>query len=203
MCRSDEAVVVGGGNSAGQAAVFLSGFAKTIWMLVRGPSLAERQCRGISSSGSRPRTISSFTSTPKSLRLAVPPNGWLDRVRWKNRTTEEETERRIRNLFLFIGHSPRPTRVGIAASPWTQKVLFRRVPMLHRASRARTIGRRSAAAARVERAWRLRRRRRAVGLRQASRRGDRGGSGGGGGAAFLFGGILYSGASSNRFIPTS
>ena len=44
LCRSEEAVLVGGGNSAGQAAVYLSGFAKKIWMLVRGPGLANR-CR--------------------------------------------------------------------------------------------------------------------------------------------------------------
>jgi cation diffusion facilitator CzcD-associated flavoprotein CzcO len=41
LCRSEEAVLVGGGNSAGQAVVYLSGFAKKIWMLVRGPGLAE------------------------------------------------------------------------------------------------------------------------------------------------------------------
>src|ERR1700736_1813905 len=41
LCRREEIVLVGGGNSAGQAAVFLRNFAAKIWMLVRGPSLAE------------------------------------------------------------------------------------------------------------------------------------------------------------------
>src|SRR4030081_2070067 len=41
LCRNEEIVLVGGGNSAGQAAVFLRGFAAKIWMLLRGPSLAE------------------------------------------------------------------------------------------------------------------------------------------------------------------
>ena len=41
LCRNEEIVLVGGGNSAGQAAVFLRSFAAKIWMLVRGPSLAE------------------------------------------------------------------------------------------------------------------------------------------------------------------
>jgi thioredoxin reductase (NADPH) len=45
MCRKEEAVVVGGGNSAGQAAVFLSAFAKKIWMLVRSANLAETMSR--------------------------------------------------------------------------------------------------------------------------------------------------------------
>src|SRR6202521_3075855 len=41
LCRNEEIVLVGGGNSAGQAAVFLRNFAAKIWMLVRGPSLAD------------------------------------------------------------------------------------------------------------------------------------------------------------------
>ncbi len=41
LCRREEIVLVGGGNSAGQAAIFLCNFAAKIWMLVRGPSLAE------------------------------------------------------------------------------------------------------------------------------------------------------------------
>src|SRR5262249_54723531 len=40
MCAGEEVVLVGGGNSAGQAAVFLAGHAKKVWMLVRGPGLA-------------------------------------------------------------------------------------------------------------------------------------------------------------------
>jgi thioredoxin reductase (NADPH) len=41
LCRNEEIVVVGGGNSAGQAAVFLRNFAAKIWMMVRGSSLAQ------------------------------------------------------------------------------------------------------------------------------------------------------------------
>jgi len=41
MCRQEEVALVGGGNSAGQAAVFLSSYARKVWMLVRGSSLAE------------------------------------------------------------------------------------------------------------------------------------------------------------------
>src|SRR5690348_4824959 len=39
LCRNEEVALVGGGNSAGQAAVFLSRYAKKVWMLVRGSSL--------------------------------------------------------------------------------------------------------------------------------------------------------------------
>src|ERR1700744_4562401 len=41
LCRREEIVLVGGGNSVGQAAVFLRNYAAKIWLLVRGPSLAE------------------------------------------------------------------------------------------------------------------------------------------------------------------
>jgi thioredoxin reductase (NADPH) len=45
LCRQEEIVLVGGGNSAGQAAVFLSGFALKVWMLLRGDRLAESMSR--------------------------------------------------------------------------------------------------------------------------------------------------------------
>ena len=46
LCRDEEVAVVGGGNSAGQAAMFLSAHAKHVHLLVRGPGLADT-CRGI------------------------------------------------------------------------------------------------------------------------------------------------------------
>src|ERR1041385_6277377 len=41
FCRQEEIAVVGGGNSAGQAAIFLSSVAKHVYLLVRGPCLAK------------------------------------------------------------------------------------------------------------------------------------------------------------------
>src|SRR5260370_24578381 len=45
LCQGEEVAVVGGANSAGQAAVFLSGFASRVHMLVRVPGLAESMSR--------------------------------------------------------------------------------------------------------------------------------------------------------------
>src|SRR6185437_303106 len=45
ICQNDEVAIVGGGNSAGQAAVFLAGFAKHVHLLVRGPHLAQTMSR--------------------------------------------------------------------------------------------------------------------------------------------------------------
>ena len=45
VCRAEDVIVVGGGNSAGQAAVFLSGIGRHVHVLVRGPGLAESMSR--------------------------------------------------------------------------------------------------------------------------------------------------------------
>ena len=105
LCRSEEAVLVGGGNSAGQAAVYLSGFAKKIWMLVRGPGLAESMSQYLIDRISATAHIKVLFETEVTA-LTASHQGRLDRVRWKNRKTGEETERAIRNLFLFIGADP-------------------------------------------------------------------------------------------------
>ena len=96
---------MGGGNSAGQAAIFLSGFAQKVWMLIRGSSLSESMSRYL---------IDRITATPniellfetQVTRLVGSPNGRLARVVWRNNITGKECERPIRNLFLFIGADP-------------------------------------------------------------------------------------------------
>ncbi len=105
MCRSEEVVLVGGGNSAGQAVVYLSGFAKKIWMLVRGPSLAETMSRYLIDRIAATANVELLCETEVAALIGS-PEGRLDRVRWRNRATGEETERGIRNLFLFIGAEP-------------------------------------------------------------------------------------------------
>ena len=105
MCRREEIVLVGGGNSAGQAAVFLSGFAAKICMLVRGDRLAASMsrylieriearpniecCAGRKSSHSRARPKAGSNGC-----AGVTPNrGW-------------KQNGPIRNVFLFIGADP-------------------------------------------------------------------------------------------------
>ena len=105
LCRSEEAVLVGGGNSAGQAAVYLSSFAKKIWILVRGPGLAESMSQYLIDRISATANIEVLFETEVTA-LTASHEGRLDRVRWKNRKTGEETERVIHNLFLFIGADP-------------------------------------------------------------------------------------------------
>jgi thioredoxin reductase (NADPH) len=104
MCRNEEIVVVGGGNSAGQAAVFLSVFANKIWMLVRSASLAETMSRYLVDRIAGTDNIEVLYNTGV-IALRGSDDSRLEQVRWKNRQGEE-TERRIRNLFLFIGALP-------------------------------------------------------------------------------------------------
>ncbi len=105
MCRDEEVILVGGGNSAGQAAVFLSGFAAKIWMLVRGEGLAESMSRYLIDRIAAAPNIEIFTHS-EIVELAGTPDNRLERVRWRNRRDGSETEKQIRNVFLFIGADP-------------------------------------------------------------------------------------------------
>jgi thioredoxin reductase (NADPH) len=104
MCRSEEVVLVGGGNSAGQAAVYLSGFASKVWMLVRGGGLAATMSRYL---------IDRIAAAPNIALLphteVVGLSGLQEQlayVRWRNKETGEETDKPIRSLFLFAGADP-------------------------------------------------------------------------------------------------
>ena len=105
LCRDEEIVLVGGGNSAGQATVFLRNFAKKIWMLVRGPSLAESMSQYLIDRICAIDNIEVLTQT-EIMALYGSREKQLERVRWRNNVTGEETEKPIRHIFLFIGAEP-------------------------------------------------------------------------------------------------
>jgi thioredoxin reductase (NADPH) len=105
LCRNEEIVLVGGGNSAGQAAVFLRSFAAKIWMLVRGPSLAESMSQYLIDRIKATDNIEVLTNT-EVVALYGSREKQLERVRWRNNVTGEETEKPIRHVFLFIGADP-------------------------------------------------------------------------------------------------
>lgn len=105
LCMGAEVVLVGGGNSAGQAAVFLSAHATRVLMMVRGPGLAETMSRYLINRIASAPNIELMTRT-EVVALGGPPDGALETIRWKNNQTGDETEKPIRNLFLFIGADP-------------------------------------------------------------------------------------------------
>src|SRR3984885_3189977 len=105
LCRNEEIVLVGGGNSAGQAAVFLGRFAAKIWMLVRGPSLAGSMSQYLIERIEAIDKIEVLTQT-EIVTLYGSREMQLERVRWRNNVTGEETEKPIRHVFCFIGAEP-------------------------------------------------------------------------------------------------
>jgi thioredoxin reductase (NADPH) len=108
LCRNQEIVLVGGGNSAGQAAVFLRSFAAKIWMLVRGPSLAESMSQYLVERIRAIDNIELLTHT-EIVALYGSREKQLECVCWRNNLTGEQTEKPIRHVFLFIGADPATT----------------------------------------------------------------------------------------------
>jgi thioredoxin reductase (NADPH) len=105
LAAGEEIVLVGGGNSAGQAAVFLSTHAAKVRMLVRGDGLAQSMSRYLIDRISNTPNIELMAQTEIASLHGNADTG-LERVRWRNRQTGAETESAIRNVFLFIGAAP-------------------------------------------------------------------------------------------------
>jgi thioredoxin reductase (NADPH) len=105
LCAGQEVVLVGGGNSAGQAAVYLSSKAVKVWMLVRGQGLEATMSRYLIDRIKAQANIELLVHTEVS-RLTVDASGVLEAVAWRNNKTGQESERPIRHLFLFIGADP-------------------------------------------------------------------------------------------------
>jgi thioredoxin reductase (NADPH) len=102
LCRGEDVVVVGGGNSAGQAAVFLAQTASRVYMLVRSAGLAETMSRYlIRRIEENPRIVLRSKSEIFSLEGAE----HLDRIRWRDETGNVEVHD-IRHVFLMTGALP-------------------------------------------------------------------------------------------------
>jgi len=103
LCAKQEVALVGGGNSAGQAAVFLAAHAAKVWMLVRGEGLAATMSRYlIDRIAANPR-IELRTRTE--IAALDAPRGAIENVTFRSRGGDETT-RPIRNVFLFLGAEP-------------------------------------------------------------------------------------------------
>ena len=104
LCGGDEVVVIGGGNSAGQAAIFLAETAQKVFMLVRGKTLSETMSRYL---------MQRITEHPKielhlqADLLSLEGDSHLERVTWLDRSLGEKTTREIRHVFVMAGASPR------------------------------------------------------------------------------------------------
>ena len=103
LCGGEEVVVVGGGNSAGQAAVFLSQTARRVHMLVRSDSLADRMSRYLIRRIEENPTIVLHTRTEI---VALEGNGHLERVRWRDNPSGNVETRDLRHVFIMTGAVP-------------------------------------------------------------------------------------------------
>ena len=103
LCRENEVIVVGGGNSAGQAAVFLSGIAKHVHHIVRGKSLAATMSQYLIS---RIESSSHITLYTESEIVKLEGETSLECVTWTNRKTGESTTKPIGSIFVMIGAEP-------------------------------------------------------------------------------------------------
>jgi thioredoxin reductase (NADPH) len=102
LCGGEEVVVVGGGNSAGQAAVFLSQTARHVQMIIRSDGLAETMSRYLIRRIEESPAITLRTHTEI---VALEGNTHLERVSLRDQAGNVET-RNIRHVFVMTGATP-------------------------------------------------------------------------------------------------
>ncbi|BBZ91505.1 FAD-dependent oxidoreductase [Bradyrhizobium diazoefficiens] len=105
LCAGEEVALVGAGNSAGQAAVFLSGHAKKVLMIIRGGGLGASMSRYLIERIEATPNIELMFNT-EITALEGDEASLLRRIRWKSRLSSDEDSADIRNLFLFVGADP-------------------------------------------------------------------------------------------------
>jgi thioredoxin reductase (NADPH) len=103
LCRNEEVIVVGGGNSAGQAAMFLSGIAKHVYILVRSTGLAASMSDYLVQRIAASERVTLMTETDI---VGLSGDQMLREVEWRNRRTGETARKAISNVFVMIGAQP-------------------------------------------------------------------------------------------------
>lgn len=103
LCAGAEVLVVGGGNSAGQAATFLARTASRVNVLVRSPGLEESMSRYLIRRLEESPAIELRTQTEI---VAMEGNGHLERVRWRDNRTGSIEMREVKHVFVMTGAVP-------------------------------------------------------------------------------------------------
>ena len=104
LCAGQEVALVGAGNSAGQAVVYLASQVSKVWLLVRGPGLEASMSRYLVDRIAALPNVEVLMQTEVSALEGQ--GGILEAVRWRHLPSGQETRRPIRHLFLFIGADP-------------------------------------------------------------------------------------------------
>ncbi len=103
LCAGQEVALVGAGNSAGQAVVYLASRVAKVWLLVRGRDLAASMSRYLVDRIEGLSNVEVVTQAQVSDLEGT--GGMLEAIRWRN-SSGEDVRRPIRHLFLFIGATP-------------------------------------------------------------------------------------------------
>jgi thioredoxin reductase (NADPH) len=109
LCRAEEVIVVGGGNSAGQAAVFLAETSKCVHMLVRSDGLAASMSRYLIRRIEENPAINLRTCTEI---VSLEGNEHLEHVAWRDNRTGKIDMRDIRHIFVMTGAVPNTDWLG-------------------------------------------------------------------------------------------
>jgi thioredoxin reductase (NADPH) len=118
LCATQEVALVGAGNSAGQATVYLASHAAKVWLLVRGRDLAASMSRYLVDRIAGLPNVEVVTQAQVSGLEGS--RGMLEAIRWRQGASGAEVRRPIRHLFLFIGAQPNTDWLsgsGVALDP--------------------------------------------------------------------------------------
>ena len=103
LCKDEEVAIIGGGNSAGQAAVFLAGVAKHVHMFVRAKGLAESMSRYlVARIEANPR----ITLRTESELIELEGDRHLEEIAWQHSPSGDTERRAIRHVFVMTGAEP-------------------------------------------------------------------------------------------------
>jgi thioredoxin reductase (NADPH) len=113
LCAGEEVIVIGGGNSAGQAAVFLAQNARCVHILVRSAGLTETMSRYLIH---RIEEHPAIQLHPYTEITGLDGDGHVERVRWRDSRSGATQERAIRHVFVMAG--------AIPATQWLNGCVF-------------------------------------------------------------------------------
>lgn len=104
LCEKEDVVVIGGGNSAGQAAVYLSQTSRKVYMLVRSGQLSDTMSRYLIQRIEQNPAIELHYKTEI---VGLDGDKHLERISWQDKTTGETSVHDLRHVFIMAGASPR------------------------------------------------------------------------------------------------
>ncbi len=104
LCAGQEVALVGAGNSAGQAAVYLASQVSKVWLLVRGRDLASSMSRYLVDRITGLPNVE--VSTQTTVTSVEGRDAMLEAIQWRRGSSGEDVRRPIQHLFLFIGAEP-------------------------------------------------------------------------------------------------